>query len=265
MPEVFRILLAAILSFGSVAPRAAAPGPPSPVLELVSPTLSPACADSAIAVALVPSVLKGVTLPAQVYTLLGPVVVLCGSVPLPNGRYACVLDANAIKQLGALAPTVSSVAPVLPPPLGTLIQQVAYVENAVTPGAPLHLTATIAATIQCVGARAATSPSVTAPPSTTTAAPAVVPPSDVAPGVVPPPPPSTPSPPSPAPPSSPVSPSSAPLPPQAAAPIATVSSGGFQYPAVILLPLVLLALVGYLTSAFTRPIPVRRAPARRQS
>jgi hypothetical protein len=264
--EIFRLLMAAMLSFSSVSfwsVRAApAPLPPQvqPVLELVSPTVSPLCADSAIAVALIPGALKGVTLPPALYTLLGPVVVLCGSVPLPHGRYSCALDAAAVKQLAALSPTVGTLAPVLPAPLATLVQQVAYVENQVTPGSPLHLALTIAATIQCVGASAP-------PPSSSPSS--LVPLRDTSIGVV------TPSPAAPLPtaiptavptvvPSAPSVPAAplATLPPQAAAPIAIVSSGGFQYPAVILLPLLLLALVGYLVGAFTRPIPVRRGPAR---
>jgi hypothetical protein len=53
-----------------------------------------------------------------------------------------------------------------------------------------------------------------------------------------------------------------PLPTQSAAPAVAVDSG-FRYPEILLFPLVLLVLLGFLAAAFTRP--VRAAATRRRS
>jgi hypothetical protein len=54
--------------------------------------------------------------------------------------------------------------------------------------------------------------------------------------------------------------SQAPVPPAQPAQLVSptvASTGGFQYPAILLLPLVLLIVVGFIINAFTRPLSRR--------
>lgn len=262
-----------LLCLGALAPAGAIDLPPlppqtQPVLDLLAPTVSPVCGNAALVVVLAPSLASGVAIPPDVLSLLGPVLEVCGAVPSQKGGYNCALDAAGQALLGQLeAQAIGAPLPVAAQPENMAVGQVAAIENQLTPGTPLHLTPTVVGTLQCKPTTSTEAPTPTPPPPAPSPAPAVEPetptPGDLSALALPAP--SVPI--APAVPETPVTEAPTtvpptPLPTQSAAPAVAVDSG-FRYPEILLFPLVLLVLLGFLAAAFTRP--VRAAATRRRS
>jgi hypothetical protein len=82
-------VLVAVLCCLATPARAQVPPPPeqaTPVLEVIAPTVSPACGNAVLVVAVAPGLVSGQTggaLPIEVLTpAFGPVFVVCGAVDL---------------------------------------------------------------------------------------------------------------------------------------------------------------------------------------
>ncbi|HUC04568.1 MAG TPA: hypothetical protein VL961_04165 [Acidimicrobiales bacterium] len=143
-----------------------------PVLEIVSPVVSPVCGDSAILVIAIPDVLKGKQLPPQVAELLGPLYEVCGVVPTPQGGYECGLDPLELQAVAdAEGRILGATIPVAPPLEGTVVLQLSYLEKPLVPKAPLTLTSLVAGTLNCkssVTVPSGASPAPAAPGTSTT-------------------------------------------------------------------------------------------------
>ncbi|MBV9663757.1 MAG: hypothetical protein JOZ37_07305 [Actinobacteria bacterium] len=241
------------------------PPPPEqvqPALEVIAPVVSPECGNAAFATALVPTAEAMVPLPGgfpvNVLPVFGPVLVVCGSVPLPGQRLQCSPDkaaSDALNQVtGAAAGTP---VPADTRVVGPIVQETFVVQDALPPPAnTAGLAEQASGTLTCTNLDAKTAP----PPETPPAEASEPPPSDASgftadqganvegfttgPGV-----PDL----SAAAPSGPVQQIIA----QSQQPIvtaSTVSGPGFAYPVILVLPLLLIALGGYLGWALTRPV-----------
>lgn len=239
------------------------PPPPEqaqPALEVIAPVVSPQCGNAAFATALVPTAEAMVPIPGgfpvNVLPVFGPVLVVCGSVPIPGQRLQCSPDQAASDALNQ----VTGAAAGLPVPadtrvVGPAVQEVFIVQDSLPPPAnSAGLAEAASGTLTCVNLDAKTAP----PPETPPAEAAEPPPSDVSGftvdegaavgGFT-------------APagdlsvtaPTGPVQEIIA----QSQRPIvsaAAVGGPGFAYPVILVLPLLLLALGGYLGWALTRPV-----------
>ena len=235
------------------------PTPPQelqPVLEVVAPVVSPQCGNATLVVALAPGIIGGVTgpLPLDILPLLGPAFVICGSVPVPeaSGQLVCAVD----DQILAAVTQVTLAAAGIPPPVdirvvGPLTEVIFNVQDNLPPPANTAGLAEMAsATLACRNLRTATptppepepvvAESVTDIPADTggdelalpdLTAPDLTAAGDVGGDAI------TPSPAAPA-----------------LQPVADVGGPGFAYPIVFALPLLLLAIGGYLGRALTQPV-----------
>lgn len=230
-----------------------------PVLELVSPILYPACANAQV-VAIAPGLLG---LP-ELSALTGPVFVVCGSIPAPEGLRRCTLDSLLVELLSeVLTSTLGLPLPLVINPLAAILGQVQVIEDLLPPS-PLQLTPVIAGVLQCAEAPAEEELSPLPPPPTTTAttaAPTTTSP-PVTSGAAPP---VRPAPPITAPPVQVAAPAITPTPTAPVSPASFVSvSPRFAYPIAMAAPLLLLLLGGYLGRSLTRPIvPTAASPRRR--
>lgn len=227
-----------------------------PVLDLVSPLVNPQCANLAFVFVLVPALVG--TGGVDVGPLFGPVFVACASVPIPEESegFTCTLD----EQIGDLVSTVSLQALGIPSPvaatvLGPVLTILNKLEALLNPQKPPAIGGLLAAPLSCspYEAPAPVEPEpeetavVPAPTSTTT--------STTTPIVA-----SAPTP------TAPVTTPAAPATTLAPAPVAELAATpassqpglgrwvGFAYPAMLLLPLLLLAVGGYLGRTMTTEV-----------
>lgn len=244
-----------------VPPLPLPPVPPEaePALELVAPLVSPQCGNATLVLALLPSLVGSAgigALPLDPGPLFSPVFVLCASVPVPEGstQLVCALDDQVLGVASTITlQVIGSAPPVATRVVGPLVEIAGLIEA--TLPAPANAAGGAAALRTALACRPVSAPPPPSRPSA--AAPAPAPPvrSDD--------PPSAnddtgspnfgfgfgndfPSTPTPAPPA---------VPPAAASPdqILPVSSRlvGFAYPAALFLPLLLLAVGGYLGRSLT--------------
>ena len=227
----------------------------TPVLELVSPIAYPACAN-AVLVSVLPGLL-GLAIPPEVALVFGPLLVVCGAVPAPDGEgRVCAFDAAAQALLvEATKPLLGLALPVEVIPVEMLTGFVAEIDDALDlPGVPIG--ATIDGVVQC--AIPPTTTTTTTPASPAPATP--TPPEVTAPDV-------------PAPtfgelqtlPPVDLSEVATPPAPPAAEPVETpvlriVTQPRFRYPVVLAVPLLLLALGAFFGRALTTPLHPRRRP-----
>jgi hypothetical protein len=237
------------------------PAPPpqlQPVLEVLAPVASTECGNAVLVMALVP-VEAGTLpipggLPVNILPAFGPVFVVCGAVPQPATRLSCSPDAAAAAALNQVtAAAAGTPVPADTRVFGPGVQEVYTVQDNLPP--PLStagLGDQVSGALTCRPLDAAAAPPVESPPAE-----AVQPPPDVsgfafggdvgAPPALPAlaSPPGTPS-------------AVAPIVAQSQRPVvqsvAQVGGPGFAYPVVLVLPLLLLALGGYLGWALTRPV-----------
>lgn len=223
-----------------------------PVLEVISPIVYPACAN-AVLVSVLPGA-TGVELPQEVSIVLGPLLVLCGSVPIPEtNERVCALDAQAQALLGELVkPVLAGGLPVEVAPLKWLTGLLDNIVDLL--GVPaLPIGSTISGVLQCTDPQATTT--TTAP----TSAGAEVPP----PAVVELPPVSFVDPPSfedlqTLPPVDPDLVAAPAAPPVVESPeVVLIDQPRFRYPVVMGLPLAFLALLVFFGRALTRPLTHR--------
>lgn len=231
------------------------PPPPdqaTPVLELVAPTVSPVCGDAILAVTLAPVLLggEGVALPVDALPVFGPAFIVCGSIPQPPQRLSCSPDVTVRGPIDTATGTAAgTVLPVDTSIFGPLVEQEFVLED--TLGAPVNTAgvgATVAGTLTCtvIQAPASEEPAPETEPDTEVEAEESIPdlgvPDLAAPAVDYSALGSTPA------------PSEAQL-GSAGAPISPILAGGpgFAYPIVFVLPLLLLALIGYFGWVLTRP------------
>jgi len=246
------------------------PPPPAevqPALEVIAPVASTECGNATLVVALIPSV-EGMAplpggFPVNVLPLFGPALVVCGSVPIPGARLQCSPDAAAESALNQ----VTGAAAGTPVPadtrvVGPAVQELYVVQdNVPAPVGSAGLGDTAAGTLTCTNI--ATPAPAPPPVAETPPAEAVEPPpadfgdvtgDSAVSGFTT---------------AADLSASGATSPvdqivSQAQQPIvraAQVSGGGpgFAYPIVLALPLLLLALGGYLGWVLTRPVvPAQR-------
>jgi hypothetical protein len=265
--RVFRVALLVALGLGTtigpavaqvgVPPIPLPPLPPqlAPVFEIIAPVASPVCGDATLVGALGPGLVAGelgMPLPVDIVPALGPVFVVCGSIPQPPQRLTCSLDTGArflvdtltlqaagtalpvdIALVGPLVGEVIVVQDKLPPPLntagldklaiGTLVCTAA--DATTTPAPSSGAAAPTPAPVDTDQSGASVLPAdLTAPALDTSAAPAVAP----ADGLT----------------------SQQP----ALRTVAGIRGPGYAYPVVFGLPLVLLVLGGYLGWALTQPV-----------
>jgi hypothetical protein len=236
-------------------PLPTVPPEAQPVLEVIGPIASPYCGNATLVVALLPGLLGGAGLPAlpiNIFPLLGPAFVVCGSIPPPDGSSLVVCAAD--DQVLALLSTVTVAAAGIPPPVdtrivGPLVEVVAVLEDQLPP--PLNsngVAAQVRGALACRAARDTPAPQPDAEPEEEVAAVADepipdilsfaelpvddLPALDAAGGA------------------NQVGSSAAP----ALAPVAGVRNTGFAYPVVFAFPLLVLVLGGYLGRALTRPV-----------
>jgi hypothetical protein len=244
------------------------PPPPAevqPVLELLAPVVSPECGNTAFAVALLPTVTGMVPLPGglpvNILPVFGPVLVVCGAVPQPGVRLSCSADESAAAALNQVTTTAAG----LPLPadsrvIGPVVQEVFVLQdNLPAPANSAGLAEQISGALQCHDlAAVAPAPVDTSPPAEETQPPADVSGftvddgslgglsgslGDFAAAAGP---------------TSPVAEIIAES-QRPTVPLAQVSGPGFAYPVILVLPLLLLALGGYLGWALTRPVvPTQR-------
>jgi hypothetical protein len=243
---------------GVVPAHAQIPPPPqqtAPVFELIAPTVSPVCGNALLVAALAPGIVAGQTggtLPIEVITpAFGPLFVICGSVPAPPARLSCDADRSLTETANAIAAAVAGTPlPVGADPVGSTVEQTIVVQDLVAP--PSTVAGLFDQTVATLNCRAATTPA--APPEPTDAAPAPAEDSfdesvlgdelalaplfdSLAPDV------------------SALTPAPDGNAPRSVVPAAQLSSGGgFHYPIVFALPLVLLVLGGYLGRSLTQPV-----------
>jgi hypothetical protein len=220
--------------------------PLQPVLEVISPIAWPACAN-ALLVSVLPGA-AGVALPPELANVTGPLLVLCGAVPIPetNGR-TCQLDAQAQALLAELTkPLLGSGLPVEVAPTKWLTGLLDHIVDLVpVPGVPLG--STVAATLQCQDPAPETSTTLATPPDDTPPASVDLPET-----------PSFADPPTFAelqtlPPVTPAAPAVEPATP--VAPVVRLSDQPrFRYPVVMGLPLLFLALLVFFGRSLTRPL-----------
>jgi hypothetical protein len=220
--------------------------PLQPVLEVISPIAWPACAN-ALLVSVLPGA-AGVQVPPELANVTGPLLVLCGAVPIPkaNGR-TCQLDAQAQALLTELTkPVLGSGLPVEVAPTKWLTGLLDNIVDLIPiPGVPLG--STIAATLQCQDPPPETSTTLATPPS-----------DDTVPAIDRPDTPSFVDPPTfdelqtlPA--LTPVAPVAAPAAPVTPV-VRLIDQPRFRYPIVMGLPLLFLALLVFFGRSLTRPL-----------
>jgi hypothetical protein len=230
--------------------------PLAPYLELVAPIVSPVCADAALVSLVAPAAL-GTELAALVSQLIGPFFVVCGSVPLPDGRRTCAADDQVKTVLDTLSAQLATSLPVALVGVGTLVDEVAIIEDRLAV-APPTLAPTLDTVLSCTVATSGVAPDGALPPALPEA-------------TLPPAPPASPQPPlsvpvpqafdlAPlAPPAAVPTPAPAPVvPTQRVAALPSITS--FRYPVVFLIPIGLLALGGALVRTLTQPVATRRRP-----
>ena len=241
------------------------PPPPAelqPALEVIGPVASTECGNATLVVALLPTAEGMVPLPGgfpiNVLPVFGPALVVCGSVPVPGTRLQCSPDAAAQSALNQVTGAAAGVpVPADTRVVGPVVQEAFVVQDNVP--APLNsagLAETASGTLTCTNLAAPTP----APPPVEETPPAEAtepPPADLgdvtggegavsgfetsadlsAAGA--------------SPVDQIVSQSQRPI-----VPASQVSGGGpgFAYPIVLALPLLLLALGGYLGWVLTRPV-----------
>lgn len=247
------------------------PPPPAelqPVFEVIAPIASPECGNATLVVALLPTAEATVPLPGgfpvNVLPLFGPALVVCGSVPIPGTRLQCSPDAAAASALNQAAGAAAGIpVPVDSRVVGPAVQEIYVVQdNVPAPLSSAGLGDTVAGTLTCtnLAAPAPAQPPVEETPPAEAAEPPPADLGDVTAG------------------DSAVSGfttsadlsaagSTSPVDQivsQSQRPIvqaAQVSGGGpgFAYPVILALPLLLLALGGYLGWVLTRPVvPTQR-------
>jgi hypothetical protein len=247
-----------VLALGAVAPGAGAqdlPIPPPPkeaevVLQVVSPIVSPTCANAGLAVVLVPSLLASsdVPVPSEVLRIFGPVVTVCGFFPAPGQRIACPIDDTLSSLVAQLTVGIAGQAlPVDVRVVGPLIETL----NELTGLVAGHDQPIAADAVGAIGCR-----EVDAPPPTDSGGHAI--------DDVPRPPPSLPSIPGEGLPQISVvlKPGASTAFPGPAVPVAAPTEqpasstrlAGFDYPVAFAIPLVLLALAAFLGWTFARPV-----------
>jgi hypothetical protein len=221
--------------------------PLQPLLEVISPIAYPACSD-AVLVSILGGAL-GIPLPPELSNVTGPLLVLCGSVPIPaTNTRTCALDQQAQAVLAELTkPLLGSGLPIELAPLkwisGLLDNIVDSVDQAAVPQG-----SQIAAVFQCTdpvetAATLAPPPTTGSPPPTAegpTTEPAAAPPSFADLQTLPP-----------------LVPAVGPAPavtPVEAPPVRLIDQPRFRYPVVMGLPLVFLALLVFFGRALTRPL-----------
>jgi hypothetical protein len=238
------------------------PPPPAelqPVLEVVAPIASAECGNAVVVTVLLPVATGTVPipggLPVNVLPLLGPAFVVCGAVPQPATRLSCSPDQAASDALNQVAAAAAGIpVPADTRVFGPAVQEIYTVQDNLPP--PLStagLADQISGALTCTALNAPAAPPVdTAPPAE-----AAQPPADVSglvlgdfvggtstlgdfasPAGTP----------------SPVAEIIAQSQRPAVQPVAQVSGPGFAYPVILVLPLLLLALGGYLGWALTRPV-----------
>lgn len=243
-------------------------------VELLGPGLSPACEASAVVGFFGPALL-GSAPPevVELVTSIGPsLVILCGAIPVETGGYECELDGDLAvatsELLTPIDPTIASLAlTALPQPVATLMNQTRNLQgflDGLLPGAPAE--PTIAGMLQCVQPLEDLPVDAEPAPPVDPVEPAdpAPPPAVATPVAVPSPirgpvlsftPLPAPAPPVPAAPAAPTA--TLPTAPVVAAPVVTY---GFQYPAVLLVPLALLAGGAVAGRSLTRELAPRRQP-----
>jgi hypothetical protein len=248
-----------LLGLGARGPIAAAQVPPppeqlTPVFELVSPIVSPFCGNASLLVGLGPALIAGqlgMPLPVDILPLVGPVVVVCGSIPAPPQRLTCSPDTTIRTTLDTITGTAAGTQlPIDTTLVGPAVEQTIVLQDMLpAPASTAGLAEMVSQTLTCTAAKAPTAPDLgpteeeiapetSAPESFDDVA---IPdfsadvlglgPLDSAPAVD-------------------QQIGDAALPQQ----LADLASGGFAYPIVFALPLVLLALGGYLGWALTQPV-----------
>jgi hypothetical protein len=229
----------------------------SPILELISPIAWPVCGD-AVLVTVAPAAL-GVTIPPELAALFGPLIILCGAVPQPDGQRVCALDTAAQDAVAQLSKALlGSALPLLLTPTDGVAGELVLVSDLV-PQLNLPAEATVDAVLSCnppkTGADTTTTvatgaaPADTSPPTSPTVA-VTAPPTFADLRALPPLlPPTTPL------------PVAVPVRTPTKTPIVLISQPRFRYPVVMGLPLVLLVLGAFLARALTRPLrPSRKGP-----
>ena len=233
------------------------PLPPQlqPALELISPIAAPGCANAVLVGVLVPSL--GVPIPPELQTALGPLFVVCGSIPQPSGNgRTCTLDLT----LQDLLSQAGVPLPLLLKPSQMIYNQVLQIEKSqatIVPALPIiPLSSNIAAVLQCLEASAPTPLPTPTSGRATPATPATSAPEPAA--------------------MSPSSNSIAPLPggplrtpagvanhamPAPTESVSFIGSSPFAYPAAMLFPIGLLVLGGYVHRTLMQPVPPRSSPS----
>ena len=272
MKRLARALLAGgLLAAASmwIAPPAGAqipelPSQLDPVLEVIGPVASAGCGELGTAFQLAPllySTYFGMPLPSDLLTLLGPVIVVCGSLPplSPGQRLKCGPDQTTYDLLNLIATTAGQTLPASPPeliaPLGATIFAV---QDALPPPTnTLPIAAIAAITLECKPIAANTPSDVNITPSPDDALPInsgedslgggefALPPDALNPLGLP--------------------DASGELPsvalPPSRNPVLRAAGTGFAYPVVFALPLLILVIGGFLGRALTAPVsPSTRAP-----
>jgi hypothetical protein len=234
------------------------PTPPEqlqPVLEVVAPVASPQCGNATLVVAIGPSVVPVPlsTLPINPLPLLGPVFVLCGSVPVPSAKsqLVCAVDDQIVAALNqATVAAAGTPLPVDVRVVGPTVEALFVLQDKLPPPASTAgLAETAKATLACRFVREASTSSV-APPDvapevaadTSVVEELALP--DLTTGDI-------------------FFPLDTPASPELAAPTAQtpalrpvveIGGPGFAYPVVFILPLLLLVIGGYLGWALTQPV-----------
>jgi hypothetical protein len=243
------VLLALFAALSAAPAQAQIDIPPPPeeaqvVLQVISPIVSPTCANAGLAVVLLPTFFAtaDVPVPSEVIRAFGPVVTVCGFFPAPTQRIACPADdvlgsvvaQIAVAVLGQVAPLDVRVAG---PAIEVLNEAIGLLSGDAAP-----LAASAVSTIGCReldltvggddGGAALDVP--TAPPGTR---PPEIPSGSFSPPVV-------------------SAPTSLERSPELAARPAVTGGplAGFDYPAVFAVPVALLALVAFLGWVFARPV-----------
>lgn len=222
--------------------------PLQPALELVSPIAWPLCAD-AVVVSALPGVAAGVELPPAIVEAAAPLFVLCGAVPEPGTQSrTCALDDQAQALISTLTKPLLGVGlPIEVAPTKWVSGQVDTIVDLVDmPAVPIG--STIAATLRCTNApvERPTPPTASDPPTTgndteeafvqpdiglpTFEDLQTLPPLD--PGLV----------------------ASPELGPVASPRVSPIGDSGFAYPAVVGLPLLLVAMLACFGRILTRPM-----------
>jgi hypothetical protein len=249
-----------------VAPaRAQVPAPPeqaAPVFEVIAPTVSPVCGNALLVLALAPGLVAGQTggaLPIEVIApAFGPVFVVCGAVPAPPARLRCDADNSLNETANAVAGAVAGTQlPVGADPFGSTVEQTIVLQDTLPP--PANTTGALDQVVTTLNCKAVAAPVAAKEPADESAPAdetsdesvlgdelALAPLLDtLTPDLS--------------------APAAAPArnPSLQAAPAVAIGGSGFHYPIVFALPLLLLALGGYLGRSLTQPVgpPHRRVPA----